>query len=216
MADLQRRFDYETAGLDVPDVAADPIEQWWRWYHQAEEAGCTEPNAMTVATVDGAGRPDARIVLVRDVDDRGFTFFTNYESDKSEQLGGQPVAALVFGWLELHRQIRVRGWVERVPASESDTYFGTRPRGSQLGAWASPQSKVITGRPELEARVAEMEARFDGVDVPRPEHWGGWRVVPDTIEFWQGRPSRLHDRLRYRRAATRPASGEWSLERLAP
>jgi len=206
-----RRIQYETEGLDLADIDADPVTQWHRWYDQALEAGLVEPEAMTVATVDAEGRPDARIVLVRGVDESGLVFFTNYTSAKGTQLETTAVASAVFGWLGLHRQVRVRGHVERLDAESSSEYFASRPRGSRIGAWASPQSSVIADRDELDRRVAEVEARFTGDDVPRPDFWGGWLIRPFEWEFWQGRPSRLHDRLRF---SGRP--GDWTIERLAP
>ena len=206
-----RRIQYETEGLDLADIDADPVTQWHRWYDQAVEVGLVEPEAMTVATVDAEGRPDARIVLVRGVDESGLVFFTNYASAKGTQLETTPVASAVFGWLGLHRQVRVRGHVERLDAESSSEYFASRPRGSRIGAWASPQSSVIADRDELDRRVAEVEARFPGDDVPRPDFWGGWLIRPIEWEFWQGRPSRLHDRLRF---SGRP--GDWTIERLAP
>ncbi len=206
-----RRIQYETEGLDLADIDADPVTQWHLWYDQAVEAGLVEPEAMTVATVDAEGRPDARIVLVRGVDESGLVFFTNYTSAKGTQLETTPVASAVFGWLGLHRQVRVRGHVERLDAESSSEYFASRPRGSRIGAWASPQSSVIADRDELDRRVAEVEARFPGDDVPRPDFWGGWLIRPFEWEFWQGRPSRLHDRLRF---SGRP--GDWTIERLAP
>ena len=206
-----RRIQYETEGLDLADIDADPVTQWHRWYDQAVEASLVEPEAMTVATVDAEGRPDARIVLVRGVDESGLVFFTNYTSAKGTQLETTAVASAVFGWLGLHRQVRVRGHVERLDAESSSEYFASRPRGSRIGAWASPQSSVIADRDELDRRVAEVEARFPGDDVPRPDFWGGWLIRPFEWEFWQGRPSRLHDRLRF---SGRP--GDWTIERLAP
>jgi pyridoxamine 5'-phosphate oxidase len=206
-----RRVQYETAGLDFSDLAATPIQQWHRWYDDAVEAGVAEPNAMTVSSVDAEGQPDARIVLAREVNDEGIVFYTNYESAKGIQLASAPFASAVFAWLDLHRQVRVRGEIEVVSSEESDAYFASRPRESQIGAWASAQSQVITGREELEAAVVEMTQRFMGGDVLRPPHWGGLRIVPSTVEFWQGRPSRLHDRFRYTWAGT-----QWSISRLAP
>ena len=206
-----RRVQYETAGLDLADLAATPIQQWHRWYGDAVEAGVAEPNAMTVSSNDAEGQPDARVVLAREVNDEGIVFYTNYESAKGVQLAGAPFASAVFAWLDLHRQVRVRGEIEVVSSEESDAYFASRPRESQIGAWASAQSQVITGREELEAAVVEMTQRFMGGDVPRPPHWGGLRIVPSTVEFWQGRPSRLHDRFRYAWAGT-----QWSISRLAP
>lgn len=207
-----RRVQYETAGLDVSDVADDPVSQWQRWYDEAAAAGVAEPNAMVLATVDDDGRPDARFVLARGLDERGFVFHTNYDSAKSQQLIRHPHGAAVFSWLDLHRQVRVRGPVERASAEESDRYFTSRPRDSRIGAWASPQSEVLADRADLERRIAEVEARFAGADVPRPEFWGGWRLGLAEIEFWQGRPSRLHDRIRYRPTA----DNNWIRERLAP
>jgi pyridoxamine 5'-phosphate oxidase len=206
-----RRVQYETAGLDLADLAATPIQQWHRWYDDAVEAGVAEPNAMTVSSNDAEGQPDARIVLAREVNDEGIVFYTNYESAKGIQLASAPFASAVFAWLDLHRQVRVRGEIEVVSSEESDAYFASRPRESQIGAWASAQSQVITGREELELAVAEATQRFLGGDVPRPPHWGGLRIVPSTVEFWQGRPSRLHDRFRYAWAGT-----QWSISRLAP
>ncbi len=208
-----RRVQYETAGLDRGDLDTDPIVQWHAWYDQAASAGVAEPNAMSVATVDQHSAPDSRVVLARAVDARGFVFYTNYDSVKSRQLLVNPVASAVFAWLDLHRQVRVRGTVQRISDHESDEYFASRPRESQIGAWASPQSQPIADRTIIETRLAEFRAKFDNQDVPRPANWGGWCLAPDSIEFWQGRPSRLHDRFVYDLDTT---TKKWKIQRLAP
>ena len=208
-----RRVQYETAGLDVGDLDSSPIMMWHHWYVDAVEAGVAEPNAMVLGTMGNDGVPDSRVVLARGVDENGILFYGNYESAKGEELRATPSASLVFPWLDLHRQVRVRGRVEMVTADESDAYFASRPRDSRIGAWASEQSRPLADRAELERRVAEMEARFVD-DVPRPDFWGGWRLVPTVFEFWQGRPSRLHDRFRYVRSDE--ASANWSITRLNP
>jgi pyridoxamine 5'-phosphate oxidase len=199
------------ATLDIDSVAADPFKQFGHWLHQAFDAGIEEPNAMALATATPGGQPSCRIVLLRGVSEGGFTFYTNYLSRKGEELQHNPHGSLLFFWPQLERQVRIEGRVEQVTEAESDAYFATRPRNSQLGAWASPQSQAIHDRAELDRRLAEAAARYPE-DVARPAHWGGYRLTPHHFEFWQGRESRLHDRVRYNRIAV----GEWAIKRLAP
>jgi pyridoxamine 5'-phosphate oxidase len=210
LANLRR--DYMQHGLRESDCLPDPIQQFRQWMDQALAADLPEPAAMTLATCTPDGRPSARIVLLKGIDARGFVFFTNYESRKGKELTANPRAAIVSFWPELERQIRVEGTVEKITPEDSDAYHQTRPRGGQLGAWTSYQSEVIRGREVLEARLRELEARFGDGEIPRPQHWGGFRLLPEVIEFWQGRPNRLHDRIRYRHLE----SGEWRMERLSP
>jgi pyridoxamine 5'-phosphate oxidase len=205
------RIDYGRDQLSESDLAADPIQQFAAWFAEAQAAHVPEANAMTLATADASGSPSARIVLLKDIDDRGFCFFTNYESRKGRELEANPRAALCIYWQPLERQVRIEGTVERVSREMSEAYFRSRPVSAQVGAWASKQSSVIASRQELEHRDAEMTRQFAGKQVPLPDFWGGYRVVPTLVEFWQGRPSRLHDRLRYTRV-----EGAWKIERLSP
>jgi pyridoxamine 5'-phosphate oxidase len=205
------RMDYARSGLHESDLAPDPVEQFSAWLSDAFEADIVEPYAMTLATATPEGMPSARIVLLRGFDERGFVFYTNYEGRKGEELASNPRAALVFYWDSLQRQVRVEGDVSKLPESESDAYFASRPRGSRLGAWASAQSEVLGRREALEERVEELERKYSGEEVPRPPFWGGFRVRHERVEFWQGRESRLHDRLSYAR------SGDvWEITRLQP
>ena len=213
------RKDYARAALDIPDVTPDPVEQFDRWFSEAQSAEVAEPNAMTLCTVDPDGRPSARIVLIKGMDDLGLTFFTNYQSRKGQALAANPFASVVFFWPELERQIRIDGKVARVSEEESEEYFRSRPLASRLGAWASPQSEVIPNREWLQVREKNLQQAFPAetsVDPPRPSHWGGYRLSPDQFEFWQGRPSRLHDRIRYRKNNAWSDQTDWIIERLAP
>jgi pyridoxamine 5'-phosphate oxidase len=209
IADLRR--EYARARLDEASVGADPFTEFARWFEEAVKAEVQEPNAMTLATASPEGTPSARIVLLKGFDERGFVFFTDYRSQKGTELDQNPRAALVFYWSELERQIRITGKASVTTREESEAYFRTRPRGSRISAWVSHQSQVIDTRKQLEDRVPELDRRYPGDDVPLPSYWGGFRLNPDAVEFWQGRTSRLHDRIRYTRMGDR-----WRIERLSP
>ncbi len=209
LADLRK--DYTLNGLSEQDVLSNPFNQFAKWFEEARSAEVIEPNAMVVSTLGADGYPNGRVVLLKEVDSTGFLFYTNYNSHKGADLKNHPAASLTFWWAELERQVRIKGKVEKVSNAESDAYFSIRPRGSQLGAWVSAQSEVIANREVLTERLAHLEQNYFNQTVPRPPHWGGYRVIPHEIEFWQGRPSRLHDRIRYR-----TDNDLWLIERLSP
>lgn len=206
------RADYRKDSLREDQVGTDPVAFFRKWFHEAEVAGITEVNAMTLATVNASGMPSARIVLLKGLEEDSFVFFTNYDSNKGGQMADNPNAALLFFWKELERQVRVEGRVEKIPAAESEAYFHSRPKGSQISALASPQSQVIGNRDILEEKVKSLESQYASGEVPRPEHWGGYRVIPAKIEFWQGRHNRLHDRIVF----SGSTSEGWTIQRLAP
>jgi pyridoxamine 5'-phosphate oxidase len=210
VADLRK--DYQFQGLSETDADRNPFKQFQVWFDQALAAQLPEPNAMTVATVTKSGKPRARVVLLKNFDERGFVFYTNYHSHKGQELADNPQAAIAFWWAELERQVRIEGRVLKVSDRESDEYFHSRPFNSRLGAWASEQSQVIESREVLEQRLQDLKTKYENQDIPRPPHWGGFRVIPTAIEFWQGRPSRLHDRLLY----SLLDDGSWQIERLSP
>jgi pyridoxamine 5'-phosphate oxidase len=210
LADL--RTEYSLAGLSQKDLARDPFRQFEKWFQEAEAAKIREANAAVLATAARDGRPSARMVLLKGIDGRGFVFYTNYDSRKGRELDANPRASLVFPWVDLERQVIVEGAVAKVAREESEAYFHSRPRASQLAAWASAQSSIISGREALEGAMKAVERKYSGVEAPVPQNWGGFRIVPEIVEFWQGRRNRLHDRLRYRREVT----GAWVVERLAP
>lgn len=210
IADLRK--NHTKAALDENTIHPDPFQQFHLWLNQALESELPEPNAMTLATTTPDGKPSARMVLLKSLDQKGFVFYTNYTSRKAQQLEANPQAALVFWWAELERQVRIEGIVEKVTPQESDAYFNSRPLGSKLGAWASPQSSIIPSRETLENNLTHYENQYQDQTIPRPPHWGGFRLIPHQIEFWQGRPKRLHDRLVY----SLDDQGKWGITRLAP
>jgi len=210
IADIRR--DYAHKSLSEGDVDANAIKQFEKWWHEAVNSKIDEANAMTLATASADGLPSARIVLLKEFNDKGFVFFTNYESFKAQQLAENPKACLVFFWKELERQVRITGLIQKISASQSDEYFRSRPESSRIGAWASPQSRVIESRHWLDDKFNELVNKMEGTEIKRPPHWGGYIVNPVVIEFWQGRPSRMHDRIQY----TLDESGDWKIERLAP
>ena len=210
LADLRK--DYSLAGLVEKDLAKDPFRQFEKWFQEAEAAKITEPNAMTLSTATREGRPSSRTVLLKGLDGRGFVFYSNYDSRKGRDLSENPRASLLFPWLALERQVTVEGAIAKLTREESEAYFHSRPRASQLGAWVSQQSAIISGRSVLEDSLKALDKKYAGAEIPLPPNWGGYRVNPETVEFWQGRRSRLHDRLRYRREK----SGDWIVERLSP
>jgi pyridoxamine 5'-phosphate oxidase len=213
ISELSRlRHDYDAHGLRRADLHPDPVEQFRAWFAAALAADIRDVNAMSLATANRDGKPSVRIVLLKGVDSRGFSFFTNYESQKGRDLEANPYAALCFYWVKLERQVRISGPVQRTSREDSAAYFHSRPPGSRIAAWASKQSEVIDGRKILDGRFVEMTERFEGEEIPLPPHWGGYRVSPEQMEFWQGRPNRLHDRFRY----SRDPEGAWQIERLAP
>lgn len=209
IADLRR--EYKQAQLDEASVASDPVVQFRTWFEEAQHADLIEPNAMTLSTVDSSGHPDVRTVLLKAYDARGFVFYTNYRSRKALHIEGNPAVALLFPWLPLERQVKLLGTAEKISPADSLKYFLSRPHGSRLGAWVSDQSSVISGRKVLEMKLAEMKRKFADGHIPLPDHWGGFRVKPHLLEFWQGRANRLHDRIQYERIGT-----EWTISRLAP
>jgi pyridoxamine 5'-phosphate oxidase len=207
----QIRKEYTLHGLDLSDIDSNPLTQFSQWFEEARQAEVPEPNAMHLTTVSAQGQPSGRIVLLKGLDETGFVFYTNYESHKGKNLAENPLASLTFFWAELERQVRIEGKVEKVSEEESTAYFHSRPHASQLGAWASPQSQTIESREVLENNFKELEEKYEEGKVPKPAHWGGFRLIPEQIEFWQGRPSRLHDRILYQKEG-----GDWMINRLAP